>query len=142
LAGGTHTFGNGLVVSRNATLRGCGTINGTVMNYGTIIAECSGQPLVFGGSVTNYGAIVNSGGLLQFNGAVASVILGISKTGSLASITCTTISGQNLRLQYRSLLDATPWTEILPALPASGHPITLNDANSPSSNRVYRVRAD
>jgi T5SS/PEP-CTERM-associated repeat protein len=40
LAGGVHTFANGLVISRNATLSGCGTIVGAVTNFGTIATNC------------------------------------------------------------------------------------------------------
>jgi T5SS/PEP-CTERM-associated repeat protein len=44
MLGGTHVFPNGLVISRNATLLGCGTIVGNIMNQGTIAtnANCGG----------------------------------------------------------------------------------------------------
>jgi T5SS/PEP-CTERM-associated repeat protein len=41
LLGGTHFFDQGLVISVNATLTGCGTIVGTVINQGTIATNCS-----------------------------------------------------------------------------------------------------
>jgi len=40
LLGGTHSFANGLVISSNATLKGCGTIIGNVTNFGTIATNC------------------------------------------------------------------------------------------------------
>ena len=40
LLGGTHSFANGLVISSNATLTGCGTIIGSVTNFGTIATNC------------------------------------------------------------------------------------------------------
>jgi T5SS/PEP-CTERM-associated repeat protein len=40
LLGGTHSFGHGLVISSNATLKGCGTIIGNVTNYGAIATNC------------------------------------------------------------------------------------------------------
>src|SRR6266540_4855721 len=40
LLGGTHTFADGLVISSNATLTGCGTILGNLTNYGTIATNC------------------------------------------------------------------------------------------------------
>jgi T5SS/PEP-CTERM-associated repeat protein len=40
LAGGTHSFANGLVISSNATLTGCGTIIGTISNSGVIATNC------------------------------------------------------------------------------------------------------
>jgi hypothetical protein len=42
LAGGTHSFVNGLVISSNATLDGCGTIIGNIINQGTIATNCGG----------------------------------------------------------------------------------------------------
>jgi T5SS/PEP-CTERM-associated repeat protein len=40
LLGGTHVFTDGLVISSNSTLTGCGTIIGTIINYGTIATNC------------------------------------------------------------------------------------------------------
>ena len=40
LVGGIHRFANGLVISSNATLIGCGTIIGSVVNQGTIATNC------------------------------------------------------------------------------------------------------
>jgi hypothetical protein len=45
LLGGTHSFANGLVISSNATLKGCGTIIGNVTNYGTIATNCGAGPV-------------------------------------------------------------------------------------------------
>ena len=42
LDGGTHSFANGLVISSNATLAGCGTIIGNIINQGTIATNCGG----------------------------------------------------------------------------------------------------
>jgi hypothetical protein len=76
LLGGVHTFANGIEVTSNAVLSGCGTINGSVLvdPGGTIIADCGGT-LTFTGVVTNngtwtalngstftsYGPVVNNG---------------------------------------------------------------------------------
>ena len=49
LVGGTHVFANGLTISSNATLSGCGTIVGTILNFGTIATNCgvvSGPPSI------------------------------------------------------------------------------------------------
>jgi T5SS/PEP-CTERM-associated repeat protein len=40
LQGGTYTFANGLVISPNATVTGCGTIIGPVTNNGTFLTTC------------------------------------------------------------------------------------------------------
>jgi len=42
LNGGTHVFSGGLVISSNATLSGCGTIVGSIVNHGTIATNCGG----------------------------------------------------------------------------------------------------
>ncbi len=42
LRGGTHVFANGLLISPNATLAGCGTLIGTVVNNGVININCGG----------------------------------------------------------------------------------------------------
>jgi hypothetical protein len=44
LLGGTHSFASGLVISSNATLKGCGTIIGNLTNYGTIATNCGVAP--------------------------------------------------------------------------------------------------
>ncbi len=44
LLGGTHSFADGLVISKNATLSGCGTIVGNVINNGTIATNCGAAP--------------------------------------------------------------------------------------------------
>src|SRR5262249_23727734 len=36
LLGGTYSFANGLVISNNATVTGCGTILGNIGNFGTL----------------------------------------------------------------------------------------------------------
>lgn len=138
--GGTHIFNHGLIIASNATLRGCGTINGSVLNYGTTIAECSGQPLIFSGAVTNYGVILtNSGGELQFNGPVANTILGISKTGSVAKVTYTSTSGYSFTLEYKDAVNQPSWSPNLPPLLGTGEPMTSEDTNATVSNRFYRV---
>jgi len=46
LLGGTHSFADGLVISSNATLKGCGTIIGNVTNNGTIATNCGVGPVL------------------------------------------------------------------------------------------------
>jgi hypothetical protein len=40
LLGGTHLFANGLVISSNATLTGCGAVVGTITSFGTVATNC------------------------------------------------------------------------------------------------------
>jgi T5SS/PEP-CTERM-associated repeat protein len=71
LQGGTHSFDAGLTVSVGALLTGCGTINGTVVNQGTITNDCAGGTLSFQGVFTNSGTLVAApGAILDFNGPV------------------------------------------------------------------------
>jgi len=42
MTGGTYVFANGLVISSNARLTGCGTVIGTIINNGTISTNCGG----------------------------------------------------------------------------------------------------
>jgi T5SS/PEP-CTERM-associated repeat protein len=41
LRGGTHTFANGLVISSNATVAGCGTVIGSITILGTNALDCT-----------------------------------------------------------------------------------------------------
>jgi len=59
LQGGTHSFNDGLVISSNSTLSGCGTVNGAVTNYGTIYLN-NGCDMYFNGQVVNYGKIISA----------------------------------------------------------------------------------
>lgn len=83
LLGGVHSFANGIEVTSNAVLSGCGTINGSVFvdAGGTVLADCGGT-LTFTGIVTNngtwtalhgstfesYGPVVNNGLINIFDG--------------------------------------------------------------------------
>jgi T5SS/PEP-CTERM-associated repeat protein len=60
LLGGTSVFAQGLVISSNATVSGCGTIVGNVINHGSIVTNCGTQALQITGqpqsrTVTNGG---------------------------------------------------------------------------------------
>jgi T5SS/PEP-CTERM-associated repeat protein len=71
LGGGTHTFSNGLRISHYAMLMDAGTVQGDIINYGTIRNDQSGATLSFGGVVTNYGAVVvSNNATVQFSGRV------------------------------------------------------------------------
>jgi len=65
LSGGSHTFSNGLHITKAATLSGCGTINGpvTVDAGGTILADC-------GGVLNFVNGVVNNGTMTAINGSV------------------------------------------------------------------------
>jgi autotransporter-associated beta strand protein len=72
LLGGVHSFNNSLRVHNDATLSGCGTINGVVVvdAGGTVVADCGGS-LTFGSSVTNNGTMqAINGSVLEAYGTV------------------------------------------------------------------------
>ena len=64
LLGGVHSFNDGLRIRNNATLTGCGTINGAVVvdAGGTVVTDC--------GSLTFTGIVTNNGVMIATNGAV------------------------------------------------------------------------
>jgi T5SS/PEP-CTERM-associated repeat protein len=62
---GVHSFANGLTISSNAFLTGCGTVEGSVVDNpgGTIVANC-------GGTLTFTGIVTNNGTMQALNGSV------------------------------------------------------------------------
>ncbi|HUJ72650.1 MAG TPA: hypothetical protein VLZ30_10415, partial [Verrucomicrobiae bacterium] len=98
LLGGDYSFANGLRIRNNATLTGCGTIDGNVLVDlgGTILADCGGT-LSFTGTVTNngnifavngtfidfYGPVVNNGQINATNGTVL-IYSSFQNNGSIA----------------------------------------------------------
>jgi fibronectin-binding autotransporter adhesin len=62
---GIHSFANGLTISSNAFLTGCGTIEGSAVVDcgGTVVANC-------GGTLTFTGIVTNNGTMQALNGSV------------------------------------------------------------------------
>ncbi len=62
LNGGVHNFANSLEIRTNATLTGCGTINGNVVvdPGGAVQANCGGAINFSGGTLTNNGTVTAS----------------------------------------------------------------------------------
>ena len=71
LNGGTHSFANGLVISSNATLEGCGTILGSIINHGTISTNCGGLPVAPSITTPAVGATAVMGGTVTFSVVVS-----------------------------------------------------------------------
>ena len=116
LNGGTHSFGNGLVISSNATLDGCGTVMGNIVNQGTIATNC-------GGTIT--------GMTITFAG----------RKGQTNTIAVPSVAGLHYTLQYKNALSDTNWTDILPSTAGSGTPLFLLDKTAAGTGRFYRVHA-
>lgn len=115
LQGGTYTFADGLVISPNATVTGCGTILGAVTNNGTYVNPCAAPPRV--------------------------TITALALTNSAASISFVSVNGFNYTLEYKNVLSDATWTPILPAQPGTGSTVTLSDAAATNMTRYYRVGA-
>jgi hypothetical protein len=112
LTGGTSIFADGLVISSNSTVRGCGAIVGNVVNNGTL-AICAVE---------------------------APSIVQTLKTGSVTTVFFNSVSGVSYTLEYRDTMEA-PWTPIQPEVPGTGNVISQVDTNASVPMRFYRVIA-
>lgn len=111
LNGGTYSFANGLVISPNAAVRGCGAILGNITNNGTLATNC--PPAI--------------------------TITGIAKTGVVATVSFTTASGANHILQYTTNVGGTNWTAILPGVTGDGSVMSQQDDTATNVSRCYRI---
>jgi T5SS/PEP-CTERM-associated repeat protein len=111
LQGGTYSFADGLVISPNATVTGCGTVVGPITNNGVYANSC-------GASVT---------------------ISSITRIASTATINFSTITGSNHILEYKTNLTAPAWNAILPGVIGNGNTMSKADPNATNTTRFYRV---
>ena len=111
LQGGIYTFADGLVISPNATVSGCGTIVGAITNNGTLI-PCGPPP---------------------------ATISGVTHTGTTANVSFTSVSGHSYTLEFKNALSDLAWTPILPAQPGTGGLLLLSDTLATNRTRFYRV---
>jgi T5SS/PEP-CTERM-associated repeat protein len=114
LQGGTYNFADGLVISVNATVTGCGTVIGNVINNGTYNNPCN---------VPNI------------------AITSLTKTGNVASISFTSLNGLGHTLEFKVQLTDATWTPILPGIVGDGNTMTLSDVTSTNAARFYRIHA-
>ena len=114
LNGGTLLVPNGLTISANATVNGCGTIVGPIINHGVLATNC--------GVVLTTPAIINE-----------------NRLNSTNIILFTTVSGQSYTLEYKNTLTDAAWTPIPPSVPGTGSSMTLTDTTATVSTRFYRV---
>ena len=131
LLGGVHTFSNGLRVRSNATLVGCGTINGSVLvdAGGTMISDCGGtlsvtgsvtnngvMEAVNGGTLESYGLVVNNGLINAFSGNT-NFHAGLVNNGavltsnSLPQIVSFSLIGSNVNIQFTTFSNLTHYVE-------------------------------
>jgi hypothetical protein len=114
LQGGTFFFANGLVISSNATVKGCGTILGNISNFGNLATNCG--PTV--------------------------VITSATKANSTVTVFFTTLSGSNHVLEYKNALTDTGWTGILPGIIGNGGVASITDTNATLPRRFYRIHLE
>jgi T5SS/PEP-CTERM-associated repeat protein len=103
MAGGAHWFGNGLEIASNATLTGCGVINGAVTVDAGAHAVATCGALTFSNTVTingngvvraSNGSVVNFAGPVVNNGAIDALNGGVnfssppSGTGYVLTASC------------------------------------------------------
>jgi hypothetical protein len=137
LNGGVHSFSNGLVIANNATLTGCGTINGNVLvdPGATVLLNCGGT-MTFTGILSNngtvqaidasviesYGTVVNNGTIDSINGSTnfhgAFINNGTLLTGSGVVVAQANVSGQDFVVQVPSVTGHTYQMQYSVSLPA------------------------
>jgi T5SS/PEP-CTERM-associated repeat protein len=111
LDGGVCSFADGLVIAGNATVTGCGTILGPIVNHGTMATNCG----------------------------VALAITGIVKTGAVATISFTSATGSNYILEYNTNANGTNWAAILPGVTGNGSVMSKQDPTATNLSRFYRI---
>jgi T5SS/PEP-CTERM-associated repeat protein len=112
LQGGTYFFADGLVISNNATVTGCGTIVGNISNFGTLATNCVSTSVTITSTVRN---------------------------GRTNTIFFTTINTSNHVLEYKNSLSDSLWSPLLPGVIGTGQIMSLVDTNAVVPNRFYRI---
>ena len=148
MQGGTHSFVNGLVISSNSVLSGCGTVTGSVTNYGLIILT-NGCNVNFSGPVVNYGTILALNGTAYFNSTFVNNgtfvqtppgITGLTFSGNDVGVQFNTVSNSLHDLQFNSDLTSGIWTTLTNGLLGTGNPMLFTDSGSrTNAQRFYRV---
>jgi T5SS/PEP-CTERM-associated repeat protein len=111
LQGGTYSFAGGLVVAPNASVTGCGTIIGSITNLGALATNCG--PFI--------------------------TITAINKADTSVTVSFTTTTGANHVLEYKTDLDSTTWSAILPGVVGNGDVMSKTDSNAITPSRFYRI---
>jgi hypothetical protein len=75
--------------------------------------------------------------------APAGAIISISlSAGTGVSIAFPSVAGLSYVLDYKNSLDDPTWTPLPPATTAAGSALVLQDTNTPTASRYYRVRRE
>jgi fibronectin-binding autotransporter adhesin len=167
LVGGT--VATDVIVNAMGSLRGCGTISGSLTNNGSVIVNCApgltatgsitnngtmilldGANLVAGGSFINNGFLdlLTSPGTILPPGFVnnGTVIFpgevkvrSVSKSGTLFSLSVQSFSGHNYQLQRNSTLGDSNWQDVGTPAAGTGADITLIDSTA-APQQFYRIQ--
>ncbi len=113
LLGGNFFFANGLVISSNASVEGCGTIVGNITNHGTLATNC--PPTI--------------------------AFTAINRVANSVSLSFSTVSNLTHVLEYKNQLNEANWTPLLPAFLGNGSVMTKVDSTASVPSRCYRIRA-
>lgn len=111
MEGGTHYFDNGLVISPNGRLTGCGTIIGTISNQGTIATNC---------------------------GPPAPHLVNPIHTGAQFSFSFASKGGVSYTIESTPTVDAITWN-VVTVTNGTGGTITIRDSATGDA-RFYRAR--
>ncbi|HVM60467.1 MAG TPA: glycosyl hydrolase family 28 protein [Verrucomicrobiae bacterium] len=167
VSGGTHWFANGLEIRNNASLTGCGTINGTVtVDAGALVVANCGT-LTFTGIVTNngalladggstleaYGPVVNYGTIDAINGstnfhagfvnhgtiltASSVVVSQTSRSGQDFVVQIPSVTGHTYQLQYTTSLAPVTWTNTGASQPGTGSVLTFTDPGATANPQRF-----
>jgi len=147
MAGGNHAFANGLVISSNSVLTGCGVLCGSVTNYGTIIIT-NGCDMEFSGPVVNYGTILALNGAAEFQSSFSNYgslvqnfnIARLTFSGNNVQVQFNTVSNCAEDLQFSSDLSSGSWTTLTNGVTGTGNPTAVTDFGVlTNSQRFYRL---
>jgi len=115
LGGGTYTFANGLVISPNASVTGCGNVIGNITNLGTYSNPC--------GQASNV------------------TISSLTKAGNTVTVSFYSLNNLNHTLEFKNSLNDATWSAILPAIAGNGGVQSLPDTFATNATRFYRIHA-
>jgi len=167
LLGGISFLGNGLMISANATLTGCGTINGNVVVNpgGTVLANCGN--LNFSGIVTNSGtmraingSVLEASGLVVNNGTIDIIngstnfhagfvnhgtiltaanmeISQASRSGQNFVVHVPSVTGHTYQLQYTTSLTPATWTPTGASQSGNGGVLTFTDSGGAANPQRF-----
>jgi hypothetical protein len=157
LMAGVHWFGNGLEITSNSVLSGCGTVNGNVVvdPGGLVLANCgtltfnnvvtnNGVLLADGGStLESFGNLINNGSIDAINGstnfhtglinhgsiltAAGVAISLVSPSGQNFTVQVQSLAGHTYQLQYSASMVSPTWTNTGAPQAGTGGVLTFTD---------------